>query len=44
MLILLVGIWLGGHPSALPSPLRGAFFQDNPNRLEDQVLDTLLHQ
>lgn len=44
MLILLVGIWLGGHPGALPSPLRGAFFQDNPNRLEDQVLDTLLGQ
>ena len=36
--ILLLGIWLGGHPSVLPGPLRGAFFQDNPNRLEDQVL------
>lgn len=44
MIILLVGIWLGGHPSTLPSPLRGAFFQDNPNRLEDQVLDMLLGQ
>ena len=42
--VLLVGIWLGGHPSVLPSPLRGAFFRDNPNRLEDQVLDTLLRQ
>ena len=42
--ILLVGIWLGGHPSTLPSPLRGTFFQDNPNRLEDQVLNTLLSQ
>ena len=36
-----MGIWLGGHPSALPSPLRGAFFQDNPNRLENQVLGSL---
>jgi carboxyl-terminal processing protease len=41
LVILIVGIWLGGHPSALPSPLRGAFFQDNPNRLEDQVLGSL---
>ena len=41
LVILLVGVWLGGHPSALPAPLRGTFFQDNPNRLEDQVLGSL---
>ena len=41
LVILLVGVWLGGHPSALPGPLRGTFFQDNPNRLEDQVLGSL---
>ncbi|MEA2146797.1 MAG: carboxyl-terminal processing protease [Solirubrobacteraceae bacterium] len=41
LVILLVGVWLGGHPSVLPGPLRGTFFQDNPNRLENQVLGSL---
>ena len=27
IVVLLTGIWLGGHPSDLPSPLRGGFFQ-----------------
>jgi carboxyl-terminal processing protease len=41
LVVLLVGIWLGGHPSALPGPLRGAFFREDPNRLENQVLGSL---
>ena len=41
IVVLLVGVWLGGHPSVLPGALRGTFFQDNPNRLEDQVLGSL---
>ncbi len=44
MLLLLLGIWLGGHPSALPSPLRGAFFESKSNQLVDQVLNTLTSQ
>jgi carboxyl-terminal processing protease len=27
VIILLAGIWLGGHPGDLPSPLRGSFFE-----------------
>ncbi len=27
LLVLLVGIWLGGHPSDLPAPLRGGLFE-----------------
>ena len=27
VLVLLIGIWLGGHPSWLPSPLRSAFVE-----------------
>ena len=27
LLVLLVGIWLGGHPNDLPSPLRGRLFE-----------------
>jgi carboxyl-terminal processing protease len=41
VLVLLLGIWLGGHPSWLPSPLRNAFVDDSNGRLTDQVLDLL---
>ncbi len=41
---LLIGVWWGGHPGALPSPLRGAFFQDRSNQLVDQVLNMLTSQ
>ena len=44
LVLLLAGIWLGGHPSDLPSPLRGAFFQSNDNRLVDLVLNDLMSQ
>jgi carboxyl-terminal processing protease len=27
ILVLLVGIWLGGHPSVLPAPLRASVFE-----------------
>ena len=32
---LIVGLWLGGHPSWLPAPVRSAFVQTNGN---DQIL------
>jgi carboxyl-terminal processing protease len=44
VLLLLGGIWLGGHPGALPSPLRGAFFENKSNQLVDQVVRTLTAQ
>ncbi len=37
VVILLAGIWLGGHPSWLPSSLRSAFTDDSNGRLVDQV-------
>jgi carboxyl-terminal processing protease len=44
LVLLLAGIWLGGHPNDLPGPLRGAFFEDRSNRLVDQVLSLLQSQ
>lgn len=41
VLVLLIGIWLGGHPSWLPSPLRSAFVDRNDDPLVNQVLDML---
>src|SRR5438477_5919621 len=41
LIILLIGIWLGGHPSWLPSPVRNAFVDRGDNPLVNQVLDLL---
>jgi carboxyl-terminal processing protease len=41
VLILLAGIWLGGHPSWLPSPIRNAFVSDSGGRMVNAVLDTI---
>ncbi len=41
LVVLLAGIWLGGHPSWLPSPLRSAFVDRGDNPLVNQVLDLL---
>jgi carboxyl-terminal processing protease len=41
LIVLLVGIWLGGHPSWLPSPLRSAFVDRGDNPLVNQVLALL---
>jgi carboxyl-terminal processing protease len=43
VLLLLVGIWLGGHPSWLPSPLRSALTSDSGGRLVNEALDTISH-
>src|SRR5947209_13007827 len=40
-IVLFAGIWLGGHPSWLPAPLRNAFVDDSDGRLVNQVLDVL---
>ena len=43
LIVLLIGIWLGGHPSWLPSPLRSAFVSNNDDPLVNQVLGMLQH-
>lgn len=40
-LVLFAGIWLGGHPSSLPRPVRDAFVDDSQGRLYDQALDVI---
>jgi len=39
--LLLVGIYLGGHPSGLPGPIRDAFVGDDDEQLMRQALDTI---
>jgi len=41
LVVLLIGIWLGGHPSWLPSPVRNAFVDRSQNPLVNQVLGLL---
>jgi carboxyl-terminal processing protease len=42
ILALLVGLWFGGHPSWMPSPLRSAFTSESSNdKLVNQVLGLL---
>lgn len=39
LVVLLVGVWFGGHPSWLPGPVRNVFVSQNANdKLIDQVL------
>jgi carboxyl-terminal processing protease len=42
LVLLAVGLWFGGHPSWLPSPLRSAFVSESANqKLENQVYGLL---
>jgi carboxyl-terminal processing protease len=41
LVVLLVGIWLGGHSSWIPSTVRGAFVSQNDTPLVRQVLDMI---
>jgi carboxyl-terminal processing protease len=41
VIALVVGIWLGGHPSNLPGPLRDALVQDSDGRVYQEAVDTL---
>jgi carboxyl-terminal processing protease len=38
---LVVGIYLGGHPSTLPKPVRDVFVQDSDGQVYDEAIDTL---
>lgn len=41
LLTLVVGIYLGGHPSTLPDPIRNAFVEDGDGQIYDEAMDTL---
>jgi carboxyl-terminal processing protease len=41
VLVLLLGIWLGGHPSSLPSPVRDVLTADEDVQLMREALDTI---
>jgi carboxyl-terminal processing protease len=41
LIVLVIGIWIGGHPSWLPSPLRSAFVSDKSDPLVNRVLSLL---
>ena len=41
MVVLLAGIWLGGHRGDLPSPLRGNLFESRNETVTEQALNIL---
>jgi carboxyl-terminal processing protease len=41
--LLIAGIWLGGHPEDLPSFARKAFVADHESLVVDQVIDRVAH-
>jgi carboxyl-terminal processing protease len=44
VVVLLVGVWFGGHPSWLPGPVRSVFVSGNSNdKLVNQVLGLIQH-
>jgi carboxyl-terminal processing protease len=44
VVVLLLGIWLGGHPGSLPSPIRNAFVENSGDRLVDEALNIIAQQ
>jgi carboxyl-terminal processing protease len=38
---LAAGIWLGGHPTGLPEPVRDALVDETDGRIYEQAIDTL---
>jgi carboxyl-terminal processing protease len=41
IVVLLLGIYLGGHPSGLPGPIRDAFVGNDDTQLMREALDTI---
>src|SRR5688572_11304003 len=39
--VLVAGIWLGGHPTGLPEPLRDALVDESDGRVYEEAIDTL---
>jgi carboxyl-terminal processing protease len=40
-IVLVVGIWLGGHPQALPGGVRNTLVADSQGRLYDEAMDII---
>jgi carboxyl-terminal processing protease len=40
-LLLVAGIWLGGHPDWLPGPVRSALVSDSDGRLYEDAMDVI---
>ena len=40
-LVLLGGIWMGGHPGTLPSGIRDVFVEDSEGQLYDEAIDLI---
>ena len=43
LLVLFVGVWLGGHPSWLPSSLRSTLTDDNNGQLVNEAMGIISH-
>jgi carboxyl-terminal processing protease len=41
LITLALGIYLGGHPSTLPDPVRDVFVQDSDGEIYDEAIDTI---
>jgi carboxyl-terminal processing protease len=39
--MLVAGIWLGGHPDSLPDPVRDTLVDDGQGRIYDEALDMI---
>lgn len=42
-LLLILGLWLGGHPEHLPGFLRNAFVADHQTRVVDEAIERVAH-
>jgi carboxyl-terminal processing protease len=43
LFLLLIGIWLGGHPRDLPGFIRGAFVQNHQTLVVNEAIDRIAH-
>jgi carboxyl-terminal processing protease len=41
LIVLVAGVWLGGHPGWIPSWIRGAFVEDSGSRIVNEELNIL---
>jgi carboxyl-terminal processing protease len=44
LVVLVVGIWLGGHPGWMPGAFRSAFTDNSNGQLVDQALNIITHE
>jgi len=41
LVVLVLGVWLGGHPSNLPGPVRDVLVGDEQGQTYDEAIDTI---